>query len=97
MQSQAFAAEDMLGRRNSSELECLLIASHFRTADHMTLEDGEVLILGSLATTPAGPLYSQFRSAICSRAMLRANLNLMLNLRDLSDMFFRFGWLRFTT
>jgi len=39
----------------------------------MTLEDGEVQSLGSLATPPAGLPYSQFGSALCSRAMLRAN------------------------
>ena len=73
MRSPEFAAEDILGGRNRSELECLLIASHFRTADHMTLEDGEVLSLRSLATPPVRLLYSQFGSAICSQAMLPAN------------------------
>ena len=69
--SRGFAAEDILGGRRS-ELECLLIASHFRTADHMTpkLEDGEVQSLGSLATPSARLPYSQFGSAICPRAVL---------------------------
>jgi hypothetical protein len=75
MWSRGFAAEDILGRRNRSELEGLLIASHFRTADHMTSksEGGEVQSLGSLTTPPAGLPYSQFGCAICSRAILRAN------------------------
>jgi hypothetical protein len=74
MQSRGFAAEDILCRRRN-ELECLLITSHFRTTDHMTpkLEDGKVQSLGSLATPPAGLLYSQFGSTICPQAMLQAN------------------------
>ena len=73
-QSQGFPAEDILGGRRS-KFECLLITSHFRTADYMTyrLEDGEVQSLGSFATPPAGLPYLQFGSTICSQAMLQAN------------------------
>jgi hypothetical protein len=56
--------------------------------------------LGSLATPPAGLPYSQFGSPYVLGQFsepIGFRINLMLNLGDLSDMFFRFGWLRFTT
>jgi hypothetical protein len=98
--SRGFAAEDILGGRNRSELECLLIAPHFRTADHMTPK----LSRGWRGTEPREPR-NTFRThssdppyvlGQCSEP-IAFRINLMLNLGDLSDMFFRFGWLKFTT
>jgi hypothetical protein len=61
------------GWKEETKFDSLLITSHFGSANHMTLESGEV----EEAQEPHIPLYqtsdSWLRSAISSRVMLQAN------------------------
>ena len=61
------------GQKEGTKFNSLLIASHFGSADHMTLEGGEV----AEAWEPCSPLYqtsdSLFGFTISSWAILQAN------------------------